>query len=94
MTVRVRQEVSWVACTGSDEVCFQYHTTPTQANLFVEVFYQPEVWASLMESDQAGGWQAVAQNPYYHDIQRSVFYPIIKLVPEVPCIGFKFTPVD
>ena len=94
MTVLVREQVTWIACTGDDKVCFQYHTTPAQANLFVEVFYQPEVWASLQESDRTGGWQAVAQNPYYHDIQRSVFYPIIKLVPEVPCIGFKFAPVD
>jgi len=94
MTVQVREKVTWIACTGDDKTCFQYHTTPAQANLFVEVFYRPEVWASLQDSDRAGGWQEVARNPYYHDIQKSVFHPIIELVPEVPCIGFKFTPVD
>jgi len=95
MSVRVRQKVAWAACPGSDKICFESRgLSPTQCVLSIEVFYRPEVWASLLESHQAGGWQAVAQNPYYHDIQRSVFYPIIEMVPEVPCIGFKFTPVD
>ena len=95
MRLVVRQNVSWAACPSSDKICFESDPlSPTQCLLTAKVFYRPEVWVSLMESEQAGGWQAVAQNPYYHDIQRSVFYPIIKLVPEVPCIGFKFTPVD
>jgi hypothetical protein len=95
MRLVVRQKVAWAGCSSSDKICFESDPlSPTQCLLTAKVFYRPEVWASLQESDRAGGWQAVAQNPYYHDIQKSVFYPIIELVPDVPCIGFKFAPVD
>ena len=94
MRVVVRQKVAWAACPSSAKVCYQHEEWPTDARVIAKVFYRPEVWASLQDSDRAGGWQEVARNPYYHDIQRSVFCAIIEVLPEVPCIGFKFTPVD
>ena len=94
MTVLVREKVAWIACTGEDKVCYEHHTTPSQSNLTTKVFYRPEVWASLLDSDRAGGWQAVAQNAYYQQIQETVFYPIAEVVPDIPCIGFKFTPAN
>jgi len=94
MTVLVREQVAWISCPDTAKVCFEWHTTPTQANLTTKVFYRPEVWVSLLDSDRAGGWQAVAQNAYYYDIQKSVFEPIVGVVPEIPCVGFKFPPVE
>jgi len=96
MTILVHEEVNWISCSSSSNICYEGATKSSQANFTAKVFYKPKVWQSLLNDYISGGLQATFRNGYYADIQKSIFKPMCNCdaVPEFPCIGFRFTRVD
>ena len=94
MIIETRAQVSWVACSDKANVCYQVAWSSGQSSLTDEIYIKPHVWQSLLNDYLAGGWQATTRNGYYHEVQDAVFQPLVKAVPEIPCMGFRFTRVD
>lgn len=94
MIIETRAQVSWVACGDKSNVCYQVSWSSGQSSLTDEIYIKPHVWQSLLNDHLAGGWQATTRNGYYHEVQAAVFQPLVKAVPEIPCVGFRFTRVD
>lgn len=94
MIILMRTSVAWVHCGSDVNVCYQVSTNSGQASFQSEVFLKQHVWESLLNDYLAGGWQAITRNGYYPEVQKAVFDPICKAVPDIPVIGIKFTRVD
>ena len=94
MIVLLRESVSWIACTSEDNVCWETSVNSGQASFMSKVYLKSHVWTSLLNDYLAGGWQATTRNGHYHDVQASIFMPICNAVPDIPCVGFRFTRVD
>jgi len=94
MIIRIRQKVDWIGCGSEQNICYQGHENSSQATLNDDILIKPHVWESLLNDYLAGGWTATVGNGYYQEIQKAVFDPIIGVVPDKPCVGFKFTRVD
>ncbi|MCD6520793.1 MAG: hypothetical protein J7M05_12825 [Anaerolineae bacterium] len=94
MILVLRDKVAWVSCTSDKNVCYETYVNSGQCSLFVQIYLKNHVWTSLLNDYLQGGWQATTRNPYYAEVQKAVFDPICKAVPDVPCVGFRFTRVD
>jgi len=90
MRVIVRKKVAWVACTGN--ICHE-HSQADDGQITNQLYLAPVVWTLLVNDYLAGGWSAAVQNPFYDDIQMAVFEPA-GLVPDVPCLAFRFTQME
>ncbi len=94
MLVQTRAKVGWVSCASAANVCYEKALSSSQASVLVQVYIKSRVWESLVNDYLAGGWQATTRNGYYGEIQNAVFRPIADAVPDVPCMGFRFTRID
>lgn len=94
MILETRAQVSWLSCSDKANVCYEVAWSSGQSSLTDQIYIKPHVWQSLLNDYLAGGWQATTRNGYYHEVQNAVFQPLVKAVPDSPCMGLRFTRVD
>ena len=94
MIVKLRSDMDWANCGSESNVCYEWNEHSGMAALHDEVYLQRHVWESLLNDYLAGGWQATTRNGYYWEVQNAIFDPIVHAVPDLPCVGFRFTRVS
>ena len=94
MSVLLRPEVDWVSCKRESHVCYESSIDSGEPRVTSEVYIKEYVWKALVSDYLRGGWQATTHNIYYRDIQTSIFKPMAGIVPDIPCVAFRFTRVN
>lgn len=95
MVVLVRKQITdWYLCPTTSGVCYISQIDAGQAVIFTDIYLRDVVWKSLLNDYLAGGILRTTTNPYYKEIIKAVFAPVIEPVPATPCIGFSFERVN
>ncbi|MHB1356730.1 MAG: hypothetical protein ACYCZF_12235 [Anaerolineae bacterium] len=95
MLILVRKQIAdWYNCPTTTNVCYNTRTDSGQSVLYTDVFLRDAVWKSLLNDYLAGGIMKTTTNTYYYEIQKTIFDPICRQTPTIPCIGFIFTRVS
>jgi len=94
MIVELREKVGWVSCSGNDRVCWEEAVHSGMASITSQVYLHPDQWAELINAYNGGGVEATTRVSHYDEIQKTVFDPIFRTVPDIATIGFRFERID